>query len=157
VQAFDLIVLGRQLAKIGESVMRGGPSPGPPGSTGLVLADVFGHPGTSVSEITARTGMPQSQVSETVALLRRQGMVESFADPADGRRTLARISEQHTRNVRRAATVSADDALASALAGSSAEEIADLIVVLEDLSGLLRPSEPGPVRRQLARKPARRQ
>ena len=69
VMAFDLIVLGRQLARIGETVMRGQAPPAQPTIAGMVLADVFAHPGSSISEITARTGMPQSHVSETVARL----------------------------------------------------------------------------------------
>jgi DNA-binding MarR family transcriptional regulator len=149
--ALDLIVLGRQLARIGETVLRGGPSPAMPTSAGLVLADVLAHPGTSVGEITSRTSMPQSQVSQTVAQLRSQGIVESFPDPGDRRRTLLRVSDQHARSVRRAGGVSADAALAGALGDSSAEEAADLIVVLEDLAEWLRPAPPGPVLRQLSR------
>src|SRR5580693_7809367 len=123
--ALDLIVLGRQLTKIGEEVLRGsgdpagqdagehgerpvqasgrprqasgrpGQAPGHPRQapflpTGpsLVLRDVFAHPGSSITDITARTGLPQSYVSESVARLRSQGILETSADPADRRRTL---------------------------------------------------------------------
>ena len=78
VLAFDLIVLGRQLTRIGESVMRGQAPPSQPTLTGMVLADVFAYPRSSISEITARVGMPQSHVSETVARMREQGTVETF-------------------------------------------------------------------------------
>ena len=76
--AFDLIVLGRQLTRIGETVMRGQAPPSQPTLAGMVLADVFAHPQSSISEITARVGMPQSHVSETVARMREQGTVETF-------------------------------------------------------------------------------
>jgi DNA-binding MarR family transcriptional regulator len=149
--AFDLIVLGRQLSRIGETVMRGQAPPARPTSTGLVLADVFAHPGSSISEITARTGMPQSNVSETVARLREQGTVESFPDPADRRRTLVRVSAQHPRNVMRAALVPADAALTDALGDLSPDEAAGIIKTLETLAGLLRPDKPGPILDQLDR------
>jgi DNA-binding MarR family transcriptional regulator len=149
--AFDLIVLGRQLARIGETVMRGQAPPAQPTIAGMVLADVFAHPGSSISEITARTGMPQSHVSETVARLREQGTVESFPDPADRRRTLVRVSAQHPGNVMRAALVPADDALTAALGDVSPDEAADIIKTLEALAARLRPGKPGPVLDQLNR------
>jgi DNA-binding MarR family transcriptional regulator len=147
--AFDLIVLGRQLARIGETVMRGQAQPAQPTIAGMVLADVFAHPGSSISEITARTGMPQSHVSETVARLREQGTVESFPDPADRRRTLVRVSAQHPANVMRAALVAADDALAAALGDIGPDEAADIIKTLEALADRLRPGKPGPILDQL--------
>ena len=149
--AFDLIVLGRQLARIGESVMRGQAPPAQPTSAGMVLADVFAHPGSSISEITARTGMPQSHVSETVARLREQGSVESFPDPDDRRRTLVRVSARHPRNVMRAAMVPADAALVAALGDLSPDEAAGIIKTLEVLAARLRPSKPGPILDQLNR------
>ena len=148
--AFDLIVLGRQLARIGETVMRGQP-PAQPTITGMVLADVFAHPGSSISEITARTGMPQSHVSETVARLREQGTVESLPDPADRRRTLVRVSARHPGSVMRAALVPADDALTAALGDINPDEAADIIKTLEALAARLHPVKPGPVIDQLNR------
>jgi DNA-binding transcriptional ArsR family regulator len=101
VMAFDLIVLGRQLTRIGETVMRGQAPPTQPTIAGMVLADVFAHPGSSISEITARTGMPQSHVSETVARLREQGTVESFPPrrppPHAGARQRPAPGQRHAR------------------------------------------------------------
>jgi DNA-binding MarR family transcriptional regulator len=151
VNAFDLIVLGRQLSRIGEAVMRGQAPPAQPTSVGLVLADVFAHPGSAISEITARTGMPQSNVSEAVARLREQGTVDSFPDPADRRRTLVRVSDQHPRNVMRAGMVTADAALADALGDLSPDEAAVIINTLETLADRLRPDKPGPILDQLNR------
>ena len=104
--------------------------------------------GSSISEITARTGMPQSHVSETVARLREQGTVESFPDPADRRRTLVRVSAQHPKNVMRAALVPVDAALAAAL---GPDEAADIVKTLEALAARLRPDKPGPILDQLNR------
>jgi DNA-binding MarR family transcriptional regulator len=147
--AFDLIVLGRQLTRIGETVMRGQAPPAQPTIAGMVLADVFAHPGSSISDITARTGMPQSHVSETVARLREQGTVESFPDPADRRRTLVRVSAQHPKNVMCAALVPVDAELTAALGDISPGEAADIVKALEALAARLRPGKPGPILGQL--------
>ena len=149
--AFDLIVLGRQLTRIGETVMRGQAPPSQPTLAGMVLADVFAHPGSSISEITARVGMPQSHVSETVARMREQGTVETFPDPGDRRRTLVRVSAQHPKTVMRAALVPVDAALTAALGDLSPDEAAGIIKSLEALAARLRPGKPGPVLEQLNR------
>lgn len=149
--AFDLIVLGRQLTRIGETVMRGQAPPAQPTVAGMVLADVFAHPGSSISDITARTGMPQSHVSETVARLREQGTVESFPDPADRRRTLVRVSAKHPKNVMRTALVPVDAELTAAFGDISPGEAADLVKALEVLAARLRPAKPGPILDQLNR------
>jgi DNA-binding MarR family transcriptional regulator len=129
--------------KIGEDVMRG--SPGVPLPTGqsLVLRDVFANPGSSITEITTRTALPQSYVSESVARLREQGILETSADRADGRRTLVRLSDKHARDVARKGAISVDAALAERLGGT------DAVDVLEAIAQQLRPVEPGPVVQQL--------
>jgi DNA-binding MarR family transcriptional regulator len=153
VMALDLIVLGRQLAKIGESVLRGGSPPSTPTSVGLVLRDVLAHPGSSISDITARTGMPQSHVSDTVAQLVERGLLESTRDPADKRRTLVQAAQSHPRNVARAGMRSVDAALVEALGGMPADAARELIATLEDLASRLRSEHPGPPLDQLS--PAR--
>ena len=64
-------------------------------------------------DVTARTGLPQSYVSESVARLRDQGIVETSADPADGRRTLVRVTAEHPRTVAAKGAVPVDAALAA--------------------------------------------
>jgi DNA-binding MarR family transcriptional regulator len=147
VNALDLIVLGRQLTKIGEEVLRGSAHQGLPTGPSLVLRDVFAHPDSSITDVTARTGLPQSYVSESVARLRDQGIVETSADPADGRRTLVRVSAEHPRTVAAKGAAPVDAALAAALGDpADADEI---IGILAALAGRLRPEAPGPIRRQL--------
>jgi hypothetical protein len=192
--ALDLIVLGRQLTKIGEEVLRGsgdpagqdagehgerpvqasgrprqasgrpGQAPGRPGQasggprqapflpTGpsLVLRDVFAHPGSSITDITARTGLPQSYVSESVARLRSQGILETSADPADGRRTLVRVSAGHPRTVAAKGSAPVDGALAAALGEpDGGPAVAEIVATLSALAERLRPESPGPIQRQL--------
>ncbi len=54
----------------------------------LVATDLFEHSPTTVSEIVARTGVVQSQVSTTIGTLRDAGVVAREPDPRDRRRTL---------------------------------------------------------------------
>lgn len=148
--ALELIVLGRQLTRIGEEVLRGSAAASMPAGPSLVLRDVFGHPDSPISQITARTGLPQSYVSESVAKLRGQGIVETSADPADGRRTLVRVTPGHPQMVAAKGSALADGALAAAL-GEPADgaEFAAVLGGLEELAARLRPAAPGPVLGQL--------
>ncbi len=145
--ALDLIMLGRQLTKIGEEVLRGSKAPAMPTGPSLVLRDVFAHPDSSISAVTARTGLPQSYVSESVARLRDQGIVETSADPADGRRTLVRVTAAHPRTVAAKGSASVDAALAAAQ--GHAADAGEIIGTLSVLAERLRPESPGPVRREL--------
>ena len=159
--ALDLIVLGRQLTKIGEEVLRGSARGGHAGDgqaqapflpTGpsLVLRDVFAHPGSSITDITGRTGLPQGYVSESVARLRSQGILETSADPADGRRTLVRVSAEHPRTVAAKGSAPVDGALAAALGvPDGGPAVAEIVATLSALAERLRPESPGPIQRQL--------
>ena len=144
--ALDLILLGRRLTKIGEEVMRAGSVGSPPAGPTLVMKDVMSHPGSAISEITARTGLPQSYVSTSVARLSEQGLVLAAADPDDGRRTLVRPHPAHLRRVGKKAAVSADAALARALGLVSEREAQKTIGLLDDLLARLVPSGPHPLR-----------
>lgn len=157
-EALDLIVLGRQLARIGERAMRGEPdgrqdphsvtqrSAGnlPPGTL-LVMRDVFAHPGSSITDITARTGLPQSYVSDSVARLRERAIAETTADPADGRRRLVSITGQHMQTVARRSATDADTALLNELGDIDDDSARRVIDVLSELAGRLRPASSGPV------------
>ncbi len=75
------------------------------------------HPDSSISEITERTGFPQSLVSTAVAKLRDVGVVETEPDPTNRRRTLVRAAPTLDTWGRRASVrASVDTILANALA-----------------------------------------
>jgi DNA-binding MarR family transcriptional regulator len=132
VKAHDLFRLGRQLTKIAETAMRSAAeAPSTPPGVRLILADVSAEPGSSIGQIAARTGLPQSYVSESVARLRDQGVLATWADPADGRRTLVGVDPAIPRAVARAGAVPVDEALIDAGADHA------LIVSLETLAGRL--------------------
>ncbi|MFG2987853.1 MarR family transcriptional regulator [Streptomyces sp. NPDC048257] len=118
----EVFLLGRALMKIGEQAMpqpKSGPSgaPGSVRSVVVVLGDVVSHPGTTVGEIAARTGLPQSQVSTAVARLEQAGSVDAESDPADRRRRLIRPAAEPSERVAEVRATTVDDALAAALTG----------------------------------------
>lgn len=149
-EALELIRLGRRLVKLGEQGLRG-PKGGPSG-TGelpvgptLVMQDVVAHDRSTVSEITARTGLPQSYVSESVARLRDEGVLVTETDPDDRRRTRVRVSRAHLKTVRQKGRTSVDALFVGALDDIGADEAARLLASLETIAERLRPAEPGPV------------
>jgi DNA-binding MarR family transcriptional regulator len=146
VDALDLIILGRQLTRIGEHAMRGGDDddgrvalqiPLPAGAL-IVMRDVLANPDSSITDITARTRLPQSYVSESVNKLRVKGLAEITADPADRRRTLVKLTAAHLERVARHSARRADDLLREALSDLSDDSAREVIAMLTDLARRLR-------------------
>jgi DNA-binding MarR family transcriptional regulator len=133
-KAHDLFRLGRQLTKIAEDAMRSTAAPSTPPGVRLILMDVHAEPGSSIGQIATRTGLPQSYVSESVARLRDQGVFETWADPADGRRTLVGIGADVPRAVARAGAASVDRALIAAAGTGNSAADRKLIAGLEALA-----------------------
>jgi DNA-binding MarR family transcriptional regulator len=142
VDALDLILLGRQLTRIGEHALRGGSQSEMTNGRALVLRDVFANPDASVSAITARTGLPQSYVSESLAALRDRGILETTPDPQDRRRTLAAVTTAHRRRVAKRASVPVDMTVSKEL-GQERAHIA--LPLLERIAELLSDEEGGPI------------
>ena len=141
--ALDLIILGRQLTRIGERATReADPADNGPGAFGaalptgalIVMRDVLTHPGSSISDITARTGLPQSHVSESVNKLRVKGIAEITADPADRRRTLVRLTATSQDQVVRHSARNADDLLRRALGDVPDDSTRQIMTMLTDLA-----------------------
>jgi DNA-binding MarR family transcriptional regulator len=132
----SLFLLGRKLMQIAEGAL-------PKGQTAksgrLVFVDVAYHPDSSISEITERTGFPQSLVSTAVARLRDIGLLESGPDPLDRRRTLVRTTPGLNAVQERLGRVSIDDLVARELGEEDQGELTDAIAALELLSRLLTP------------------
>ncbi|MFL6118700.1 MarR family winged helix-turn-helix transcriptional regulator [Actinophytocola sp.] len=112
--AHDLFRLGRHLTRIAEEAMRSDGAPKTPPGVRLILTDIRDNPGSAIGEIAARTGLPQSYASESVARLRDQGALETWNDPDDRRRTRVRIAADVPRAVARAGAVRIDEALLAA-------------------------------------------
>ena len=142
----DLFLLGRRLMKLAEE---GLPGQGVNNSVRFVLLDIAANPGSSISEITARTGSPQSHVSTSVIKLRELGFVRTEIDPRDRRRTLVWVVPEAVRRAHTRITSPADAAIAKALGNPSAAEVAEVIGALEMVAERL-----GPLARPKAAKEA---
>jgi hypothetical protein len=153
VYASELFLLGRKLMKLGEAAIppssRAQAAGGVPTSVRLVMADIAYHPGSSVSEITERTGFPQSLVSLSVAKLRDFGAVVTEPDPADRRRTLVRpvrgvVRSEGTRH----SAVPVDETIAKAIGAEAQDRLPEVLAALELLGELIVPEiyglGPGP-------------
>ncbi|MGW2822390.1 MarR family winged helix-turn-helix transcriptional regulator [Streptomyces sp. NPDC001443] len=142
----ELFLLGRTLMKIGEEAI---PTEGledhatSTRSMLVVMLDVYAHPDTTVGEIAARTGLPQSAVSGCAARLRETGSVLAAPDPTDRRRTLLRQNPEVSGRRAEVAATPVDGALGAALGTEDAEEIARTVALLEQLAARLSPGVPG--------------
>jgi DNA-binding MarR family transcriptional regulator len=141
VNASELFLLGRRLMKLGEGAIpeskrtQGGVGT----SVRLVMTDVAYHPGSSVNEITERTGFPQSLVSLSVARLRELGAVVTAPDPADRRRTLVRPTEAAAPRGVRHGAVPVDEVIARAIGTEAQDRVPEALAVLELLGKLITP------------------
>ncbi|GAB3101844.1 MarR family transcriptional regulator [Isoptericola nanjingensis] len=135
----ELFLLGRTLMKIGEEAL-----PPPPAGTAarggsdrtvlVVASDIADHPDTTVSEIVARTALPQSQVSSAVARLREAGSIETVTDPGDRRRALVRQAAQASERVAQVRAAGIDEALVAALGPDDTHRLPEVSQALEVLS-----------------------
>ena len=132
----ELYLLGRKLMKIGEDAFPKPPG-GVPTSVRMILVDIGENPDSSIGEIAARTGFPQSHVSASVSRLRDFGALVTTVDTRDRRRTLVRVAPGIRQRARRA-EVPVDGALAAALGTSDPHVIARLIRSLDSVAAQLR-------------------
>jgi DNA-binding MarR family transcriptional regulator len=132
-------MLGRKLMKIADAALPKDSDGRTPTSVRMIVFDVSEHPGSSIGEITERTGFPQSHVSTAVARLRAIGALETYVDPNDGRRTLVTFSPGFRDRVSERASVSADGPLAEALANSNPGVFEQVQAALDVLSEQLTP------------------
>jgi hypothetical protein len=147
----ELFLLGRRLMKLGEGALPSSGFQQVPASVRSVLVDVYEHPGSSVSEITTRTGFPQSHVSASVTRLRESGALITSTDPADRRRTLVSPNPEVLRGLPSPSWEPVDAMLARAIGTGDPGQAAEAVAALELLARLLtpdasarRPSPAGP-------------
>jgi DNA-binding MarR family transcriptional regulator len=132
-----LFLLGRQLMQIANRAL---PSGQATTSVRLVLADITYHPESSISEITDRTGFPQSLVSTSVAKLQDIGVIEKESDPSDRRRTIVRTTAALEGFADRASRSSSiDRVLADALRPGEKDQLPSALNALNVLARLLIP------------------
>ncbi|MGW4469794.1 MarR family winged helix-turn-helix transcriptional regulator [Nonomuraea sp. NPDC004354] len=138
----ELFLLGRTLMKIGEESMPTegiGPRTTSVRTVLIVVSDLRAHPETTVGEVAARTGLPQSAVSAAVARLKEAGAVVTAPDPADRRRQVITPAPALSDRVTQVRSTPIDGPLAAALGTTDPGEIGEVIALLEQLAGRLTP------------------
>ncbi len=135
-QTHQLYQLGRTLIDAARRA-QGATDHGMTPSEFLVLRDLFLNGESSVSEIVSRTDLAQSRVSFCVKRLEGRGWVRTSSDPADGRKTLAEVTDRVKTEGMRRRTLDAQDALAPLLSGCSARERKAITQALERLYELV--------------------
>jgi DNA-binding MarR family transcriptional regulator len=133
----ELYQLGRRLSDLALEQMGAGELDLTP-SEFLVLQDLFMNGQSSISDTVHRTGLAQSRVSTSVARFVDRGWVTTSPDHADGRKTLAQVTDSVRQQGNRRRARSVDDALAAAVPSTlSARERAGLARSLHRLHQLL--------------------
>ena len=127
--------LGKRLIELSRAVTTGAGDASLTSGEVAVLEDVLKNPGSSVSEIHARTGFAQSHVSVSVARLGERGLVELASDPAARRRTLVRLTPVARGAIIRRANRPADDVIARAV--DDPDRARRVAVLLDELALLL--------------------
>ncbi|XVQ14482.1 MarR family winged helix-turn-helix transcriptional regulator [Spirillospora sp. CA-255316] len=138
---FELYQLGRKLIKLGEQAMPEAGFGRLRATARAVLFDIAENPDSSISDVTARVGFMQSQVSACVARLRDNGVVETVTDPLDRRRTLVRLTTEAMSQASERPPAEIDTALAKAIGTTDLAEIERVKNALDVLADLLRPRE----------------
>lgn len=135
----ELFLLGRKLMKLGEEAIPPSGFHQVPTSVRSVLVDVYEHPGSTIGEITARTGFPQSHVSASVTRLREAGGLITTTDPVDRRRTLVSPNPEVRRGMPAMPWVPVDAVLARAIGTGDPGQAAEAVAALALLARLLTP------------------
>ncbi len=131
-QTHQLYQLGRTMIDAAQRA-QGATETGMSPSEFLVLRDLFLNGPSSISEVVARTDLAQSRVSICIQNHVRRGWVTTGTDAADGRKTIARVTDRVKTEGMKRRNRSAEDALAPLLAGASAKERAAIGTALERL------------------------
>ncbi|WP_248001279.1 MarR family winged helix-turn-helix transcriptional regulator [Streptomyces sp. RPA4-5] len=131
----ELHQLARRLTAAATAAMKDTSDLGP--TELLVLECLYLAGPQPVGAIAQRTGFAQSRVSTVVAALHKRGLVELGADPADRRRTVAKIAEQAGAQAREARNRDAEPALRQMLPTLPDAEADAVIAALKTLSRAL--------------------
>ncbi|MEI5135163.1 MarR family winged helix-turn-helix transcriptional regulator [Streptomyces libani] len=137
----ELHQLGRRLTAAATSAMKDTSDLGP--TELLVLECLYTTGPQPVGVIAQRTGFAQSRVSTVVAALHKRGLVELGADPADRRRTVAKIAEQARAQAQEARSRDAEPTLRQMLPALADSDVDAVIAALRTLNAALGEVAPG--------------
>lgn len=102
-----------------------------------VFEDVARHPGSSIGEITARTGLAQSLVSRIVHGARDEGALTVAVDERDRRKARVELSASTAAQAMRRAGNSAEAAIAAHTPALTPDQRAELLQHLARAAELL--------------------
>lgn len=103
----------------------------------LVLRAVAESPGLTVGELARKLSLAQSRISQVVAALEREGLVQRSIDAGDRRRQLIEPTGQFKRIVESRMVRGVEDALEPLLVHANARERTRVIAALELLHELV--------------------
>lgn len=136
----ELHQLGRRLTAVAISAMKDTSDLGP--TELLVLECLYTTGPQPVGTIAQRTGFAQSRVSTVVAALHKRGLVELGTDPADRRRTVAKIAEHARTQAREARSRDAEPTLRQLLSALPVAEVDAVTAALKTLNRALSEASP---------------
>jgi DNA-binding MarR family transcriptional regulator len=131
-ETHQLYQLGRTLIDAAQRA-QGASETGMSPSEFLVLRDLFINGPSSISEIVARTELAQSRVSICIQNHVKRGWVTTTTDQADGRRTIAQVTNRVKSEGMKRRNRNAQDALAPLLDGASAKDRESISTALQRL------------------------
>lgn len=138
----DLHQLGRRLTAAATSAMKDTSDLGP--TELLVLECLYTTGPQPVGAIAQRTGFAQSRVSTVVAALHKRGLAELGTDPADRRRTVAKIAEHARTQAKEARSRDAEPTLRQLLPALTDTDVDAVIAALGTLNAALGEAAPSP-------------
>jgi DNA-binding MarR family transcriptional regulator len=107
----------------------------------LVLRAVLERPGVTVTDLVAQLAIAQSRISQVVATLERDGLVQRFTDAGDRRRQRIEPAKQLKAELERRLSREVTDALEPLFVGVSAREKARILSALARLHDLIREAD----------------
>ncbi|MFF5183548.1 MarR family winged helix-turn-helix transcriptional regulator [Streptomyces sp. NPDC000345] len=110
-----------------------------------VLNTLVAEPGLDQRTVGERVGLDRSTIAEVISRLSRRGLLDKVRDPADGRRSLLRLTEEGMRTHRRLTvrTARMNQVFLAPLSAAEQAQFFDLIRRVSDAAENLRnPAEP---------------
>lgn len=140
--AASLHFLGRKLVMLAERAMAA-PEGMPPYPTAerLVLLAVLERPGVTVTDLVAQLAIAQSRISQVVATLEDDGLIQRYTDESDRRKQRIEPTNRVKVEVERRLAREVNDALEPLFVGVSAREKARILSALSRLHDLIREAD----------------
>lgn len=140
--AASLHFIGKKLVMLAERAISApeGMSPYPTAEM-LVLRAVLERPGLTVTDLCAQLAIAQSRISQVVATLERDGLIQRFTDADDRRRQRIEPAKKLKKELEKRMAREVNDALETLFIGVPAREKARILGSLTRLHDLIRQAD----------------